>query len=352
MSETTDLIRDMAEKLFGDACEKPVLAAAENGEFQSALWQEIMDAGLAGALLPESAGGSDLAIEDALAALRISASRAAPVPLAETMLAGWLAGCALAVPEGPLTIAPASNGSALALKKSNAGWRLEGIAKRVPFARHATAILVLAEADGANMVARVDPKICRLAQGRNLAMEPRDDVTFDCDLGAGDVAPAGAHVNAETLRAFGAAMRANQIAGALSRTLEITLQYANERVQFGKPIAKFQAIQHNLAMLAAHSAAANAAADMAAEAAANGMKLLPIAAAKARCGEAASIGAGIAHQTHGAIGFTREHMLHYFTKRLWSWRDEFGKESDWSLVIGRAAAKAGPTRIWSDIVTA
>lgn len=352
MSETTDLIRDMAEKLFGDACQKSVLAAAENGEFQKALWQEIADAGLAGALLPESAGGSALAIEDALAALRISASRAAPVPLAETMLAGWLAGAAVALPEGPLTIAPTSSGSALALKKNGAGWRLEGVARRVPFARNAAAILVLAEADGANMVARVDPKSCKIEHGRNLAMEPRDDVTFACDLGSSDVAPAGDGVNAESLRAFGAAMRANQIAGALSRTLEITLQYANERVQFGKPIGKFQAVQHNLAMLAAHSAAANAAADMAAEAAANGMSLLPIAAAKARCGEAASIGAAIAHQTHGAIGFTREHMLHYLTKRLWSWRDEFGKESDWSLIIGRAAAKAGPNRIWSDIVTA
>lgn len=352
MSETTDLIRDMAEKLFGDGCEKSVLAAAETGAFPAALWKEITDAGLTGALLPESAGGSDLAIEDALAALRISASHAAPVPLAETMLAGWLAGSALAVPEGPLTIAPAAKGSSLSLRKSGAGWRLEGMAKRTPFARNAAAILVLTETDGANMVARVDPKACTLAEGRNLAMEPRDDVTFACDLGSSDVAPAGNNVNAETLRAFGAAMRANQIAGALSRTLDITLQYANERVQFGKPIAKFQAIQHNLAMLAAHSAAANAAADMAAEAAANGMSLLPIAAAKARCGEAASIGAGIAHQTHGAIGFTREHMLHYLTKRLWSWRDEFGKESDWSLIIGRAAAKAGPKKLWSDIVTA
>ena len=92
MSETTDLIRDMAEKLFGDACGKSVLEAAENGAFQNALWQEISDAGLAGALLPESAGGSALAIEDALAALRISASRAAPAPLAETMLAGSRAG--------------------------------------------------------------------------------------------------------------------------------------------------------------------------------------------------------------------------------------------------------------------
>ena len=352
MSETTDLIRDMAEKLFGDGCEKSVLAAAETGAFPAALWKEITDAGLAGALLPESAGGSDLAIEDALAALRISASHAAPVPLAETMLAGWLSGSALAVPEGPLTIAPTGKGSSLSLKKAGAGWRLEGVAKRTPFARNAAAILVLAETDGANMVARVDPKACTIAEGRNLAMEPRDDVTFACDLGSGDVAPAGNNINAETLRAFGAAMRANQIAGALSRTLDITLQYANERVQFGKPIAKFQAIQHNLAMPAAHSAAANAAADMAAEAAANGMSLLPIAAAKARCGEAASIGAGIAHQTHGAIGFTREHMLHYLTKRLWSWRDEFGKESDWSLIIGRAAAKAGPKKLWSDIVTA
>lgn len=352
MSETTDLIRDMAEKLFGDACGKSVLEAAENGEFPKALWQEISDAGLAGALLPESAGGSALAIEDALAALRISASRAAPAPLAETMLSGWLAGSALALPEGPLTIAPASKGPPLTLKKSGAGWRLEGVAKRVPFARNAAAILVLAEAGGQSMVIRVDPKLCTLTHGRNLAMEPRDDVTFACDLGSGDVAPAGNNVNLDTLRAFGAAMRANQIAGALSRTLEITLQYANERVQFGKPIGKFQAIQHNLAMLAAHSAAANAAADMAAEAAANGMSLLPIAAAKARCGEAASIGAGIAHQTHGAIGFTREHMLHYLTKRLWSWRDEFGKESDWALIIGRAAAKAGPKKLWSDIVTA
>ena len=352
MSETTDLIRDMAEKLFGDACGKSVLEAAENGAFQNALWQEISDAGLAGALLPESAGGSALAIEDALAALRISASRAAPAPLAETMLSGWLAGSALALPEGPLTIAPASKGPPLTLKKSGAGWRLEGVAKRVPFARNAAAILVLAEAGGQSMVIRVDPKLCTLTHGRNLAMEPRDDVTFACDLGSGDVAPAGNNVNLDTLRAFGAAMRANQIAGALSRTLEITLQYANERVQFGKPIGKFQAVQHNLAMLAAHSAAANAAADMAAEAAANGMSLLPIAAAKARCGEAASVGAAIAHQTHGAIGFTREHMLHYLTKRLWSWRDEFGKESDWSLIIGRAAAKAGPNRIWSDIVTA
>ena len=44
-------------------------------------------------------------------------------------------------------------------------------------------------------------------------------------------------------------------------------------------------------------------------------------------GEAAGIGAAIAHQMHGAIGFTQEHQLHYLTRRLWSWRDEFGNEA-------------------------
>ena len=105
-------------------------------------------------------------------------------------------------------------------------------------------------------------------------------------------------------------------------------------------------------MLAAHSAAANAAADMAAEAVEPSINRLVIAAAKTRCGEAASVGAAIAHAAHGAIGFTQEHTLHFFTKRLWSWRDEFGKESDWSLELGRAAAAAGPAGLWPDIVAA
>ena len=351
MSETTDLLRDMAEKLFGDACDKKTLGAAETGEWPAALWSQIEDAGLAAALTPESEGGSGLGVADAMVALRIAARHAAPAPLAETMLASWLlSGAGLKPPAGPLTVAPASAGEPLSLTKRDGGWRLSGRARRVPWARNAAAIAVLAEADGKPHVALVDPKLCAIEHGRNLAMEPRDDVVFECDLGAADVRPAS--VDAAGLRAFGAAMRAMQISGALSRVLEMTVQYTQERVQFGKPISKFQAIQHNLAMLAAHSAAANAAADMGAEAAERDMNQLVIAAAKTRCGDAASAGTAIAHAAHGAIGFTHEHMLHFFTKRLWSWRDEFGKESEWSLKLGRAAAEAGPQKLWSDIVTA
>jgi alkylation response protein AidB-like acyl-CoA dehydrogenase len=147
-------------------------------------------------------------------------------------------------------------------------------------------------------------------------------------------------------------MRTQQIAGALTRLTAMTVQYAQDRVQFGRPIGKFQAVQQNLAVLAGQAAAAVAAADLAAEAVAAGGSVLPIAAAKSRAGEAAGIGAGIAHQVHGAIGFTLEHGLQFLTRRLWSWRDEFGQEAEWNRVVGRHMARAGADRLWAEIVAA
>src|SRR4029078_4646594 len=91
--------------------------------------------------------------------------------------------------------------------------------------------------------------------------------------------------------------------------------------------AKFQAVQHNLARLAGEVAVALAAAGSAADAIANAPTLdegvfLAAASAKIRVGEAATEGAGIAHQVLGAIGFTQEHTLHRFTRPLWAWRDD------------------------------
>ena len=144
-------------------------------------------------------------------------------------------------------------------------------------------------------------------------------------------------------------MRTQQIEGELTRLTEMTTQYAQDRVQFGRPIGKFQAVQQNLAMLAGQTAAAVAAADVAAEAVSDTLAVLPIAAGKSRAGEAAGIGAAIAHQVHGAIGFTFEHDLHFLTRRLWSWRDEFGKDFAWNRLLGRHMAKAGANSIWAEI---
>ena len=347
------MLVDTAERLFETHCQKDVLIAAETGEWPAKLWAAVEEAGLTLALVPEKSGGAGLAVPDALAALRVSARHAAPIPFAETLLASWLlAEADLPVPDGPLTIAPVVSGDDLVLSRSAEGFRLDGLARRVPFARHASHIVVLAEDQTGHAVAVVERARCTLTPGENIAREPRDTVEFAVDLATTAVAPVPDTLSATDVRAFGAAMRTVQIAGALSRVLDLSVQYAGERSQFGRPIGKFQAIQHSIAMLAGHSAAATAAADMAAEAAGDGMEPLLIGAAKTRAGEAASAGAAIAHQVHGAIGFTHEHMLHFSTKRLWSWRDEFGKESEWSLLLGRAALAAGPQNLWADLITA
>ena len=118
------------------------------------------------------------------------------------------------------------------------------------------------------------------------------------------------------LRRMGAALRAEQMAGALEGSLEQSLRYAADRHQFGRPIAKFQAVQHNLAVLAGEVSAATASADAAVCAIArHGIEdertFLAVAAAKIRCGQAAGAGAAIVHQVHGAMGFTREYSLQH-----------------------------------------
>ena len=130
-----------------------------------------------------------------------------------------------------------------------------------------------------------------------------------------------------------------------------SVQFANDRVQFGRPIGKFQAIQHQLAVLASETAAARAASSAACIAADSRQAVFEIAVAKARSGEAAGIGSKIAHATHGAIGFTYEHALHFTTRRLWSWRAEFGAETVWRDRLGRSALDRGAENLWTDLVS-
>ncbi|HTQ77228.1 MAG TPA: acyl-CoA dehydrogenase family protein, partial [Burkholderiales bacterium] len=201
-------------------------------------------------------------------------------------------------------------------------------------------VLVAAE----DRVGLVAAKEGRSEPEKNLAGEPRPTLRFD---GARLEAVVPLKEARERLMREGALARGVQMAGALERTLELALAYANERVQFGRPIGKFQAVQHMLAQLAAHVAASSAAADAAVEASSTAADAFAVAVAKARISEAAGKAAEIAHQVHGAMGFTREHVLHYSTRRLWSWRDEFGSELHWQARLGREAAAAGGDGLWS-----
>jgi acyl-CoA dehydrogenase len=314
--------------------------ALESGAIPQDLWSALEDIGLPNALSPEDAGGFGVPAADALSLLTVAGEYALPLPLADTMLARFLLGKAgVDAPEGVLTVAPdaeltiGSNGRA-------SGW-----AWNVPWGRHAASVVVVSESADGPIVLVVPRSSLEVEPGVNIAGDPRDTVRFQ------GVATAPAPFDMLAARAAGATTRALMMAGALRAVAAMTNQYAEERKQFGRAIGKFQAIQQNLAVLAGQAASAAVAADIAADAvAAWGEGLAPaVAAAKIRCGEAAGAGAAIAHQTHGAIGFTREHRLHHYTRRLWAWRDEFGREAEWAQLLGEHLIADGADGLWPAI---
>jgi hypothetical protein len=341
MSDT--LVQESAGRLFAHLATPALINAAEAGTFPAELWDAVEKAGFTDALAAAAEQPGDLAgIADAAAILREAGRFAVPLPLAETMLARWLlAGAGIDPPEGPLTFLPVDRGANLVLRREQSGWRLSGRVAGVPWGRDARAVVALAEGE----VALVSRLSIDLHSGKNLAGEPRDDLSVDAGVDLAKPAPSG--VDAKLLHRLGALTRSILMAGALEAVLRITVQYANDRAQFGRPIGKFQAIQQQLAVLAENVAAAGVIAAAAVEAAAgSGDFPFTVAAAKSRVGEAAGKVAETAHQVHGAIGFTHEHRLHHLTRRLWSWRDEFGVESEWSLELGRIVASRGGDGLW------
>jgi acyl-CoA dehydrogenase len=344
MSDMRNDLLATVDRMFDEHCARPVRESAEAGEWPAALWQALQEVGLDRAVLPEAAGGAGLEFEDAMAALRRSAYHAAPLPLAETMLAGrLLAAAGIEVPQGALSVAPVRTDDRIELVHGVSGESVVGTAHRVPWGNLCAHVVVVGELGGKDMVGLVSASGAARGVEKNLAGEPRALLGFDHAplIACAPLDGACARVQTE-----GALYRSVQMAGALERTLEHSLQYANERVQFGRPIAKFQAIQHMLAQLAGQVAAASAAADAAVEASCLAPEEFAVAVAKARVGEAAGKGAEIAHQVHGAMGYTREHNLHYSTRRLWSWRDEFGNETYWQSRLGRLVAAQGADALW------
>jgi len=292
--------------------------------------------------VPEAQGGAGAELADGFAVLGVAGRYAVAVPLAETLLAGWLLFRAgLKAPEGAMSVAPARPSDKVTL---NSDGRLSGQARGVPFAKEAKHLAVLA----GSSVALVETKACRIGDGVNLASEPHNTVTFDK---VKPLAVAKADIDQTALMLMGCVVRSVQTAGALQAVLDFTVRYSNERVAFERPIAKFQAVQHNLARLAGEVSAAMTAAHSAADAISGGGAFdnaifLEATAAKIRSAEAAQEGAAIAHQVHGAIGFTNEHILHRYTLRMLAWRDDFGNESYWAVELGNRIAKGGADEFW------
>ena len=305
------ILFEQADRLFRQHATRAVLDAADTGTWPEALWRAVEEAGLPLAAVAEEAGGVGLDAMDLGLLVRRAAHHAVPIPLAETILAQALWTRAGGKPlDGAMTLAPTNPRDVLTLRETGGGATLSGRADRVPWGEEAGHVLVLARSEAG------DARLCLAGRGvaaaipaRNVANEPRPSLVFE-NVRVDAVRPAPADLGASFMEE-GAAMRAQQMAGAMECCLESALAYVAERVQFGRPLAKFQAIQHMLAIAAGQVAAATAAVDALGEAAGTPDFALAAAIAKARAGEAAGQVAAICHQAHGAMGFTQEHPLHF-----------------------------------------
>jgi acyl-CoA dehydrogenase len=143
-------------------------------------------------------------------------------------------------------------------------------------------------------------------------------------------------------------------AGALGRALALSIDHVNTREQFGRSLAKFQSVQQALAQLACEVAAV----DVAASGLADRLDRVggdmtaarfELAAAKLRTNRAIGVGTAIAHQMHGAIGFTADYPLHQFTTALMRWRSDGGNDATWSKVLGEQVVALGGAGLWTEL---
>jgi len=317
------------EKILEDRCTPAVVRAIESGRGSpSTLWDSLADAGFLELLKSEEQGGAGLRLPELFPIIATLGRHAMPLPIAQSIAARALLAQHAATPTGMITLAPACQ-------------RIDRriVCPLTPFGMLADH--VLADDEGSLLILP-----CAIAERTPTGVPHSLNATLEWPDDTLTVRIAGQGV---ALQAFAAAIHAGLISGALFRIFEMTLQYANDRTQFGKSIGKFQAIQHQISVMAEHVASASMAAEAAFQGDSTLPQLPPSAMAKARTGEAVVLVASIAHAVHGAIGVTEEYDLQLLTRRLHEWRLAHGSEDYWNVVVGRLVL-ASPLPLITDFI--
>jgi hypothetical protein len=304
------LIGDLAAQIFGAGDGRARVTA----EPEPAVWSAFRNSGLAKILALGDSGD----IRNASIVLRAAGAAPALVPAAEVVVANWLAWRAGWDEETALpTVVTADD-----------GW------PRVPWGRFATAMYFLCD----GRIARCSGPATPSRLDANLAGEPRDRM----DRPTRSIEQSNVQMDADELLGIAALCRASMMLGSMNASLELTLEHASQRVQFGKPIKQFQAVQQMVAQFAGQAAAATAAVEFAV----SDFSVFTAAVAKARVSEAAAVTTEIAHQVCGAMGFTMEFPLQKYSRRLWAWRDEDGSEMVWNRRVGEMILSQASNGLW------
>lgn len=332
------LIEETANQIFADYCQLDRFKSYEQGEWQAALWKTLAESGLTAIDIPENLNGCGANSIDAFNFLRIAAYHSAPLPLADHFIAcKILQAINSPISDGFITTSSSLH-QELTITETNTGIKLNGFLRNIAAARHAKSIVVLLNYKQKKHALILDPGQGNLIHGQNMAGEPVDDMAIE-NLTINSSQLINGKGTLEDIHQLAALTRCVMCWGALARVLELSIAHATERTQFGRPIAKFQAVQQDIAKLAGEVAATHVTVDHAVGsycAAGNSKHFSSlVAAAKVVSCRAAGFAATVSHQIHGAMGFTNEHPLHLFTRRLWTWREEYGNEYQWQQHLGQ-----------------
>ncbi len=336
-------LADVTGRLLQARVTPDLLRYAEAGNWPTDLWNEIAELGIANALVPAESDGHGLCWQDIAPTLMALGYHACPLPIGEDAIVQAAIARAGLPPVDGISTLPVRQEKPISRRGNGT---VSGALHGVPWAEVATHVAF--EADDGENSELFHVALAGLAQGPHsyVSRTPHSDVTVQRSV-------SGAPTRRGALALDGAMLRALQLVGALKRTLKECVDYANTRVQFGKPIGRFQSMQQLIAALGNEVAAANAATAAAAAALdRKGTADLAVAVAKARSSAAAGRAAAIVHEVHAAIGVTEAYHLHFVTRRLWQWRDDFGSEFVWHDIIGKAARRKGAEGLWRFLVAA
>lgn len=309
MSENREALCEMADGLFAEL----------RGQELDAIWPRLEKAGFGLLLLPEDADGFGGDWGDLAAVMRLAGKHALAAPLGENIAAQRILHDA-----GMYQVSRATLSAGGPIPWGRYCWSLA----------YNEQTLFLTRVRG---VAK---------NGESAAGEPRDlrEFAWSCSKALS--------VDAD-LTALIAFLRVCQTAGALDAALALAIDHTGQREQFGRKLSQFQAVQQSIALLAIEAAAVNCAAQGAAAAldrfGYGGGANFEIGAAKLRANIAIKTGCALAHQVHGAIGFTQDYPLHQLTRRMMGWRSEGGNDAFWSRRLGEQALQWGGTGLWDQL---
>lgn len=330
MVEQSDGISTWADRFFADRFPAESVRDAERAGSWGQAWADVDAIGLLQVGIPESRGGGGGSFADAAAVLASAGRHCVPLPVVDAWLGNWLAAEAgLEVTEryaaGLVSAPPAS-----AALGGDDCWSGE----LGPVAWGRAAAFVVAprcdRADGNADVIRIEVATAEHRPGTDLAGMPSDVIVGEsATLESGRTPVKCARVEAVAQWAI-----ASVIAGAIEAASALSLQYAQQREQFGRAIGSYQAVQQHLVVLEQAATLATSASSRAAMALDEGGGGIESLAAHVVASQAAGTAVRAAHQVHGAIGMTKEYPLQLITRRLMGWQQELIGEREASRRLG------------------